>query len=332
MSLLSRCSLSTSYFRLHSMDRGPILARIVPPWLVVALLCLLSPLPSASAAPFRIIGYLTENAPPERVPFSLLTHINYAFLIPHDNGSLRPLANRDHLARIIRLAHGHGVKVLISVGGWGQDRHFEAMAASAPNRRRFIRDLIHLVMSMELDGVDLDWEYPNPGKSSRNFQALTTELRAALARPALLTAAVAAGDDHGEGIPATTFTLFDFFNIMAYDNDGENHSSLEDAHASLAYWRKRGLSREKIVLGLPFYSRPGEIPYRTLVATDPNAAHADAMIFRGVRNNYNGLATVTSKTQLARKSASGVMFWRIEDDSMGDNSLIATIHRVAAER
>ncbi len=60
------------------------------------------------------------------------------------------------------------------------------------------------------------------------------------------------------------FDLVDFLNIMAYDGPGQNHSSYEFAEEALNYWRQRGLPQNKTVLGVPFYSRPGEVPYRTV--------------------------------------------------------------------
>ena len=77
---------------------------------------------------------------------------------------------------------------------------------------------------------------------------------------------------NADGIQEAVFDQVDFFNIMAYDGPGQNHSSYEFAEEALNYWRQRGLPQSKTVLGVPFYSRPGEAPYRTLVAADPAAA------------------------------------------------------------
>ena len=102
---------------------------------------------------------------------------------------------------------------------------------------------------------------------------------------------------------------------------------MDFATASIDYWRGRGLPREKMVLGLPFYSRPGELPYRKLVQADPSAANRDFTLYEGVQQNYNGIPTIQAKTRLARARATGVMFWEIEDDSNDDLSLLSAIRR-----
>ena len=103
---------------------------------------------------------------------------------------------------------------------------------------------------------------PRPNSpSADHFTALMQELRAQLASDRLLTAAVALGKN-ADGVKEAVFDLVDFFNIMAYDGPGQNHSSYEFAEEALNYWQQRGLPQNKTVLGVPFYSRPGEVPYR----------------------------------------------------------------------
>jgi GH18 family chitinase len=95
-----------------------------------------------------------------------LTHINYAFLLPDANGTFVAPEHMDQLLAVITAAHAHGVKVLISVGGWGWDEAFEAFAAQPPARAHFVRTLLEFVETYDLDGVDMDWEYPGPARGS----------------------------------------------------------------------------------------------------------------------------------------------------------------------
>ncbi|MDI6770512.1 MAG: ChbG/HpnK family deacetylase [Anaerolineales bacterium] len=129
---------------------------------------------------FHVIAYVTEASVVEIIPFDKLTHINYAFLIPNADGTFARLANSWKLKKIVAQAHDNGVKVLISVGGWGWDKEFETLAADPQARARCVQGLVDLLAEYNLDGVDMDWEYPDPGQSSRNFLALMSELRAAL--------------------------------------------------------------------------------------------------------------------------------------------------------
>ncbi len=287
--------------------------------------------PTAEPAGFRIIAYVTDAIVPAAIPFDELTHINYAFLIPNEDGTFRNLTNPWKVAQVVQAAHEHQVKVLISVGGWGWDAQFEAMASSPETRTAFVRNLVAVVAEHGLDGADIDWEYPDPGPSAQNFLALIRELRAALPQGKLLTAAVAAVGAHGEGVLVETFASFDFVNLMAYDGDGPMHSSMDYARAAIDFWQARGLPPEKTVLGVPFYARPNEMQYRKIVEIDPQAAQADFFDYYGTTINYNGIPTIQAKTRLALERGSGIMFWTLEGDATGDLSLLAAIHAAVAE-
>jgi GH18 family chitinase len=87
---------------------------------------------------------------------------------------------------------------------------------------------------------------------------------------------------------------------------------------------------EKLVMGLPFYSRPGEVPYRKLIKDDPTAAQADIAVYNGSQQRYNGKPTVQKKTRMALEKASGVMFWALEQDAGGNASLLNAIHQIVS--
>jgi GH18 family chitinase len=298
-----------------------MLARLFLTGVVLGTLSACKPSPT-----FRIIGYVTDAAVVSAIPYEKLTHINYAFLLPKDDGTFVPLNNGWKLDEIVERAHAQNVKVLVSVGGWGWDAQFETVAANPGKRAVFVRELVSIVDQYQLDGADIDWEYPDPGTSSQNFLALIRELRTALPKGKLLTAAVVAhGDEHGQGVLAEAFEVFDFINIMAYDG-GQPHSSMELAETSLDYWLGRGLPPEKTVLGVPFYARPQEITYRKIVQADPAAADTDIFDYYGTKLNYNGVPTIQAKTRLAMQKASGIMVWELSQDAPGDLSLLNAIY------
>jgi GH18 family chitinase len=278
-----------------------------------------------SKPPFRVLAYVTSGIVPEIIPYDRLTHINYAFLIPNADGTFVPVVNGWKLQKIVTEAHAAGVQVLISVGGWGWEKEFEAMAADPASRAAFVQNLADFVAEYNLDGADIDWEYPQPGQSAQNFVALIEELRAALPDKLLTTAVVAYGTN-GDGVPAETFPLFDFVNVMTYD--GPDHGTMAQFNAGLDYWLGRGLPPDKIVMGMPFYSRPGEAPYRKLVEADPQAAYQDTIEWNGATNSYNGIPTIQAKTRIARERAGGVMFWTLDHDALGDLSLLKAISEV----
>ncbi len=150
---------------------------------------------------------MTDAAVPVVIPYDKLTHINYAFLIPNEDGTFVPILNAYMVEELIQLSHQNGVKVLVSVGDWGWDAQFEKMAADPSLRKLFVQNLMKVVDQNEFDGVDIDWEYPHEGASSLNFLALMQELRAALPKGALLTAAVAALGDNAAGLPGCLLSI-----------------------------------------------------------------------------------------------------------------------------
>ena len=173
---------------------------------------------------------------------------------------MEPLANAGKLRQIVSVGHAQGVKVLIAVGGWelgdggGVDTRFVQLASNASTRTAFVNNMISFVNEYNLDGVDMEWEYPDNGSEPQNYELLMRELAQALhSRGKLLTAAVVAQGWAGNGILSGVFNDVDFLNLMAYDGgDGASHSPYSYAESSLNYWLGRGLPKSKAVLGVPF--------------------------------------------------------------------------------
>jgi len=282
--------------------------------------------PTMTSPPFRIIAYATDGVIETLIPYDRLTHINYSFLTPNADGTFNPIVNGWKLKKIVETSHARDVQVLISVGGWGWDAQFEEMAADPESRSAFVRNLKAFVDEYQLDGADIDWEYPDPGESSRNFLALISELRAAMPEKLITTAVVAYGDEYGMGVPAETFEMFDFVNVMTYA--GSDHGTMEQFNNGLEYWSSRGLPREKIVLGVPFYSEPGGISFAKLTKNDPAAARVDSFEYIGALQNYNGIPTIQEKTRIAVEESGGIMFWALDHDAQGDYSLVEAIYQV----
>ncbi|MCA9948820.1 MAG: hypothetical protein KDE48_04190 [Anaerolineales bacterium] len=287
-----------------------------------------TPMSRPTPAPFRVLAYVTSGIVPETILYDRLTHINYAFLIPNPDGTFAPFANGWKLKKIVADAHAADVEVLISVGGWGWEKEFEMLAANPVSRAAFIKNLQAFVAEYELDGVDMDWEYPLPGESAQNFLLLSQELRAAFPDKLLTTAVVSYGAN-ADGILSEAFPIYDTINVMTYD--GAEHGTMQQFNAGLAYWQDRGVPPEKLVMGLPFYSRPNEVPYRKIVESVPEAANTDTIDWNGTAEIYNGIPTIQEKTHLAIDNAGGIMFWTLEHDALDDLSLLRAISDIVAQ-
>ena len=304
-------------------------------WSAVALAlvligCSVAVTPTARTQPFKVVGYVTPAANIAAIDFSLLTHINYSFLIPRANGTTRPFGAPNHLRAVVAQAKKHDVKVLIAVGGWGWDKEFEALAADPAIREKLAKRVAEFCATYQLDGIDIDWEYPNAGASAAHFAALAIAFRSALPAGALVTSAVLADATDAEGISTDAVGHLDFINLMAYDGPRTDHSSYSMAERLIATWLARGIHPDKLVLGVPFYARPGGAIYRTLLASDPATASGDRILFKGVEQNYSGPATIRRKTELALQLAGGIMIWELSQDARGSDSLLRVIGETIA--
>ena len=147
-------------------------------------------------------------------------------------GSPRDAENLEVLTGL-RQDYPH-LKILVSVGGWTWSKGFSDAALTARSRRLFAASAVDFVKRHDLDGLDVDWEYPglqgdaNPHRpeDKENFTALMTDLRAALDREGgarrgkhlLLTFAAGAFPDfvaHTE--MAKVQAAVDYVNLMTYD-------------------------------------------------------------------------------------------------------------------
>jgi hypothetical protein len=108
---------------------------------------------------------------------------------------------------------------------------------------------------------------------------------------------------------------------------GKDHGTMEQFNKGLEYWSGRGLPKDKIVIGVPFYSEPGEISFAKLVKDDPASAQADTFEYIGAKQNYNGLPTIQIKTKIALEKSSGIMFWALDHDAQGEFSLVNAIYQ-----
>lgn len=301
------------------------------------------------STPFRIVGYYSEalfDEPVDRLQMDKLTHIMYAFLIPNSDGTVLPVEKPEQLKEMVEKAHTSGVQVFISVGGWSYNNEplaprFEVIADNSESRGVFIENILAVVDEYDLDGVELDWEYPEM-TSGQKYEDLVVEMAAALAQEDKeLTAALNGAWSNTEGpevsklVTDKCLEAFSFINVMSYDINNDHHSPLWFAEPSIGYYTEnRKVPQDKVVLGMPLYARPSWLQYRQLVEIDPAYAYQDfvpAGKASGLDSYYNGLNTLREKTALAYRKAGGVMLFDINEDTTDQYSVLNMIEEVIRE-
>ena len=79
----------------------------------------------------------------------------------------------------LKQQHRH-LKVLLSIGGWTYSPRFHPIVVNPALRSKFVASSIRLLEDLGLDGLDVDYEYPQNDEQARGYVALLREMRAAL--------------------------------------------------------------------------------------------------------------------------------------------------------
>lgn len=199
-----------------------------------------------------------------------VTQINYAFgLVDQNTFDRIIILNESRFAQIAALKEENPeINILLSLGGWGAGG-FSEMAADSVKRKAFALDCKRIVDKYNIDGIDVDWEYPSSDEAGisatpddiNNFTLLIKDIREAIGSDKILTIATIA-DALYVDFPAVIDYL-DMVNIMAYDiaRPPYHHSPLyRSSHAGRITTEeavyahiKAGVPPEKLVLGIPLY-------------------------------------------------------------------------------
>ncbi|KAI7872659.1 glycoside hydrolase superfamily [Spinellus fusiger] len=264
---------------------------------LLGLVCHISgTLASAAYGSQRLTAYVVEWSLPKEIPWEMLDHIAYAFAIPDQHGRLTHF-NHQILSKIVNEAHSRKKGVSLSVGGWTGSVYFSSLVSTDESRENFTNTLVQTVKQFDLNGLNVDWEYPNdPNGVSCNekkpkdtenllkfFQLLRKKLDIAFPEEhKLITAAVSANVFNDEkATPYVTLdqgwsTALDSIFIMAYDLTGiwsdktgpnaplYSDSKSSSVDTSVKLWINAGIPRERIVVGVPFYG------YKTLTQIRPS--------------------------------------------------------------
>jgi len=177
---------------------------------------------------------------------------------------------------------------MASIGGWTWSGQFHDVAKTEEGRTKFAESCAGFMKQYGFDGLDVDWEFPVIGgmagngqgpEDKENFTLLLRALRRAMDAVSEegvhhpLTIASAPNPDNinlSYDIPAIN-EILDFINVMTYDYNGAwtsvtGHNAplyanpnAADPHFNVANAVQKhleaGVSKEKLIMGLPFYGR-----------------------------------------------------------------------------
>ena len=243
---------------------------------------------------YKVIAYYTGNGETIRqYPLDKLTHIIFSFLkLQNDTLVFRNDEQRKSLQQLVELKKQYPqLKIMVSIGGWGGCGPCSELFASAEHRNTFARTTVALFREYNIDGIDLDWEYPAiegyPGhrwdKTDKdNFTELVRALRNEMSNEFLLTFAAGGFIKYlEESIDwDTVMPLVDFVNLMTYDlvsgfSKMTGHHTLlyeqtpeqQSTNRCVEWLINKKVEPAKLIIGAAFYAR----------------------IWENVENNNNGL-------------------------------------------
>ncbi len=186
---------------------------------------------------FQVMAYFYprgDDFDPDTLQLDRLTHIIFSFTEVIENEMKFKDEARGVLLRKLteQKAMYPELKVMIACGGWGGSGGFSEMARSKETRRKFVQSVVRFIEEYNLDGLDIDWEYPGlPGignpyipEDRENFTALMRELRKAMdrmGREQTLSFAAAGWQKFFDHIDLEqVMKCADYMNMMTYDLAG----------------------------------------------------------------------------------------------------------------
>lgn len=277
-----------------------------------------------------VLGYYASWAPPENLDPNKVTHMNYSFAdvcwegehgnpnneeieegepktwpcedlngdIQDDiaNGTIVLYDSETDLEELDKLAkmkeENPDLKTLVSVGGWTLSNNLSLIANDEDAREAFAQSAVEFVKEFDMDGLDLDWEYPNqeghPGnhlgpEDTKNHTKLLQAVRDAFDKETaetgkeyLVTIAGAQTWTYADNNElAKIAEIVDYLAIMTYDTNGTwsgttGHNAplyddpLEEeirgwlsgsASMGANVYQSSGVPTNKILIGLPFYGQ-----------------------------------------------------------------------------
>ena len=228
----------------------------------------------------KIIGYVCDKTLPAvtKEEAQKLDIINIAFGHVNRDCTLETgeLKHIDAIKRIREM--NPRIRFVLSVGGWGCGG-FSLMCRTEEGRRIFADSCADYVGANDLDGIDIDWEYPCSDQAGidadpsdkQNFTALMESLRCVLGPDKIVSIAAGAGQYFIDGTEMDKVAkICSYIQLMTYDM--RSGFCTEAGHHTAPYYTAggrtgfdtkyvaemfagAGVPKEKIVLGAAFYSR-----------------------------------------------------------------------------
>ncbi|MNX18339.1 Glycosyl hydrolases family 18 [compost metagenome] len=195
----------------------------------------------------------------------------------------------------------------VSGGSW------QTAVSTATGRSNFASDVNSIVTSENLDGVDVDLEWPtaNTEAAFANYSAFVVALRAALGSSKIIALSLHPGY-YKAGMDAINAANHVALQMYGPQTSWWSYSQFVSAgDAAVAY----GIPKAKLIMGLPFFGTTGvageQVGYRDIITANPTISlAADQATYNGKTYTFNGVNTIKQKASyVCQKALGGIMAW-----------------------
>ncbi|QZT38174.1 DUF4971 domain-containing protein [Halosquirtibacter xylanolyticus] len=295
-------------------------------------------------ANFKVIGYLRSRGFKDisKMDLSKTNYMNLSFANLDSNGKLFFKDNVD-ITNVVEELKSLDIKVMMSIGGGGvTDEMAEPWQqyVKVDRREELVSNIMDYVELYNLDGIDVDFENDFLLSLGENYDPFIKLLKEALhAEGKEITTALPTKRSFAN-VSQETLESFDFINVMSYTATGPWNPERVGPHSPMSilddvynFWViKKGIAKEKIILGLPFYGQDFAnfdkwkwgLTWPQIIDGHPEYAYLDQVD----KLYYNGIPTIAKKTHDAMEMFGGVMVWSYGLDKYNEMSLLRAINQV----
>lgn len=176
------------------------------------------------------------------------------------------------MQQAVELRKEKSMRFVLSIAGGAENF---AKACANGGYAKVAVNIVNIVKEYNMDGVDIDWEFPTTASETLDMvllcRAVKTRLQAledGTGTPYLLTSAIPSHESYQKFNLSDLNEVLDYFNMMSYDMNLEGrathlcplHKSKYDGNKfgvslGVEWFEKAGVSREKIIIGAAFYGK-----------------------------------------------------------------------------
>lgn len=275
---------------------------------MLAFWCTYASAASQTHKDISITGYFQGRPTAlDSFPVGRLNYLIFCFC--HLEGNKMHISNAADTASILKMDSLKkiypGLKIILSLGGWGGCQTCSRVFSSDSGRMEFAASAKVLLQDFDADGIDLDWEYPAiegfPGHpyspdDKKNFTELIRALRHTLGKKYEISFA-AGGFDYfiSESVEwLEVMKITDRVNIMSYDlvhgasRISGHHTPLysttqqsQSADNAVNRLIAAGVPPRKIIIGSAFYARMFQVS-----DTTNHGLYDSCFFYRGISYSH----------------------------------------------